>query len=69
MKAIEFLKTARKALGYTQKELAHKTGLELYHIKSYENSQARVPGDLILQIQHMLKSKRIKIHSEKDLVS
>jgi transcriptional regulator with XRE-family HTH domain len=55
MKAQEFLKQSRKALGFTLKGLAQASGYDICDIKNYEYGRARVPGDLVLQLQAMLE--------------
>jgi len=58
MNALNFLKTSRAQLLLTQKELAAITGYKLQQIVDYENQRARVPGDLVLQLQAMLRAQK-----------
>lgn len=60
MKAITFLKESRITLNLTQKELASITGFNSQKIADYETGRARVPGDLVLQIQAMLQADKRK---------
>ena len=53
MKAQDYLKTTRKKLGYTLAGLAQATGYAAHSIKNYEYGMAKVPGDLVLQLQAM----------------
>jgi predicted transcriptional regulator len=52
-----FLKNGRRQLNVTQQKLADMTGYKRHDIKNYENGLARVPGDLILQLQALLSVK------------
>lgn len=70
MKAQEFLKQSRRKLGFTLRGLAQASGYEISDIKNYEYGRARVPGDLVLQLQAMLdvQSKREKTARTSELL-
>lgn len=57
MNAQQLLKSSRTALGFTLKGLAQATGYSESDIKNYTYGIARVPGDLVLQLQAMLKAQ------------
>lgn len=55
MNAQELLKNTRRELGLTQKSLATITGRKQQQIIDCENGRARVPGDLVIQLQEITK--------------
>ncbi len=55
MKAQNYLRQNRKALRFTQQELANLTGFTQQMIADYETGRARTPGDLILKLQDLMK--------------
>jgi transcriptional regulator with XRE-family HTH domain len=58
MEAKKFIKEKRHELGLTQPEIAAITGYNKQMIVNYETGRARVPGDLVLQIQAMLAAQQ-----------
>jgi len=53
-----YIKSIRKSLGLTQKQLAEKTGSKRENIAKYETGKAMPPGDFILRLQQLQPAAR-----------
>jgi len=51
----EYIKESRSTLGLTQKQLAEKIGTKRVNIAKYETGRSVPPGNLILEIEKLLK--------------
>ena len=61
IKTSDFIKISRKALGYTQQQLAEAIKTNRYNITNYEIGRVNPPGSIILNIQELLKSPHIHV--------
>ena len=60
METQTFVKESREKLGLTQTELAIKLNSNKFNISNYETGRATPPGDIILKIQELLRTKNQK---------
>jgi len=54
-----FIKSARQKLNLSQKKLGDKLGISRDRIRDYENNRSRMPAQVYIAIQDLLKSDNV----------